>query len=88
MSPTRVICPNGAIGYLNDDYCDCLDGSDEPRTSACSYLTVQRPTFHCADGTAVLFASRVNDGIRDCLDGSDEVELISLAVTMDPWMYG
>ena len=88
MSPTRLICPNGAVGYLNDDYCDCLDGSDEPSTSACSYLTVQRPTFHCADGTAVLFASRVNDGILDCLDGSDEIELILLPVASDPLMYG
>jgi hypothetical protein len=73
QSPTRVTCPNGSIGYLNDDYCDCLeDGSDEPNTSACSHVLVQQPTFHCADGTAIIFASRVKDGVRDCLDGSDE----------------
>ena len=69
----KVRCPDGAIGYLNDDFCDCADGSDESTTSACSHLTVQKPVFHCSDGTAIVFASRVRDGIKDCLDGSDEL---------------
>jgi protein kinase C substrate 80K-H len=79
------------MGYLNDDYCDCLeDGSDEPNTSACSHVLVQRPTFHCADGTAIIFASRVMDGIRDCPDGSDELEMmpLPLAVATDPAFTG
>jgi Glucosidase II beta subunit-like len=89
-------CPiDGKMGYLNDDYCDCTDGSDEPNTSACSNRLVQRPTFTCKGGggkgaasvnnatttttTTIIFASRVGDGIRDCPDGSDEDHHVFLA---------
>jgi hypothetical protein len=51
---------------LNDDFCDCLDGSDEPSTSACS-----SGHFYCLSGTKIP-SSRVNDGICDCCDGTDE----------------
>ncbi|KAJ6258596.1 hypothetical protein Dda_6642 [Drechslerella dactyloides] len=66
---------------VNDDYCDCPDGTDEPGTAACSYLnhTVNPlPGFYCENKghtpTYIPF-SRVNDGICDyevCCDGSDE----------------
>lgn len=70
---TWVDCPNGSRGILNDNYCDCSDGSDEPLTSACAHLTPQVPTFPCQDGSGLLlFASRVGDGVQDCGDGSDE----------------
>lgn len=66
---------------INDDYCDCPDGSDEPGTAACSHLAhanVAIPGFYCRNEKhvpAYLPLSRVNDGICDydlCCDGADE----------------
>eukprot|EP00939_MAST-03C_sp_MAST-3C-sp1_P005295 g5295.t1 len=60
---------------LNDDFCDCADGSDEPGTSACP-----NSKFYCRNKGHLgnyIFSSRVNDGICDCCDGSDEIDLKS-----------
>ena len=58
------------FSYVNDDYCDCIDGTDEPGTSACT-----NSMFYCENKEyepQYLLSSRVNDGICDCCDGTDE----------------
>ncbi|CAI5726064.1 unnamed protein product [Peronospora farinosa] len=69
-------CDNGQqrldLLQLNDNYCDCEDGSDEPGTSACSHTAA---VFHCVNAgyfSADIPTSRVNDGVCDCCDASDE----------------
>nr|AXJ21600.1 glucosidase 2 beta-subunit [Glyphodes pyloalis] len=75
FSPTKdFTCFDGTVtipfSYVNDDYCDCFDGSDEPGTSACL-----NGVFHCTNAghkAQNIPSSRVNDGICDCCDGTDE----------------
>ncbi|XP_022746739.1 glucosidase 2 subunit beta-like isoform X1 [Durio zibethinus] len=71
-----IKCKNGSKKFtktqLNDDFCDCPDGTDEPGTSACP-----QGKFYCRNAghsSSLLFSSRVNDGICDCCDGSDEYD--------------
>ncbi|RWW67148.1 hypothetical protein BHE74_00025429 [Ensete ventricosum] len=69
-----IKCKDGSKKFtkqqLNDDFCDCQDGTDEPGTSACP-----EGKFYCRNAGHIpqtIYASRVNDGICDCCDGSDE----------------
>lgn len=55
------------LARINDDYCDCADGTDEPGTSACA-----NGRFWCAGEQHHMPSSMVDDGICDCCDGSDE----------------
>ncbi|KAJ4806625.1 Glucosidase 2 subunit beta [Rhynchospora pubera] len=71
-----IRCRDGSGSFsrdrLNDGFCDCGDGTDEPGTSACP-----EGKFYCrnnGDLPRFLFSSFVNDRICDCCDGSDEYE--------------
>ncbi|KPI87223.1 hypothetical protein ABL78_3693 [Leptomonas seymouri] len=68
---------------VNDEVCDCPDGSDEPGTSACAALIngvlpklPENWQFQCTNEGFFEQSfphSRVSDGICDCCDGSDEL---------------
>jgi hypothetical protein len=60
-----ILCEDQSQGILNDDYCDCHDGRDEPNTAACSHILMHKASFRCKDGSSLLFPSRVGDGIKD-----------------------
>jgi protein kinase C substrate 80K-H len=62
---------------INDDFCDCSDGSDEPGTDACASIPEARRSEHanfvCTLDGHKLHSSFVNDGVCDCCaDASDE----------------
>lgn len=73
-SGSEFHCRDGSATVLaaqvNDDYCDCRDGSDEPGTAACPGAT-----FYCANTgykPEQISSAWINDGVCDCCDASDE----------------
>ena len=86
----NFICGDGSeisFDYINDDYADCSDGSDEQwldmntpnnGTDDCqvwdtgaSCVGLELNGLDCQDGEQV-WIHQVNDGTNDCADGSDE----------------
>lgn len=63
---------------INDDFCDCPDGSDEPGTNACEFSQESPRYFYCANEgykAGYIENYKLNDGVCDydiCCDGSDE----------------
>jgi protein kinase C substrate 80K-H len=77
-SVSSFTCKDGSatISFqaVNDQYCDCMDGSDEPGTAACSHV-ISQYNFMCKNKgyrNLQIPSSRVDDRICDCCDGSDE----------------
>lgn len=74
LDPSIVLLAN----QINDNFCDCPDGSDEPGTNACEFTDEAPKYFYCAnDGYFPKYIEnyKVNDGVCDydiCCDGSDE----------------
>lgn len=70
--PTIIL----SYSQINDNYCDCPDGSDEPGTNSCSYKLDQK--FYCKNTNHIpgyIENYKLNDGVCDydvCCDGSDE----------------
>jgi len=73
-NPQNLTCKHNGreillnLQFVNDDYCDCDDGLDEPGTSACNGL------FSCSQGSFI-YSTQVGDGICDCCDGTDEEDI-------------
>ena len=70
---------------IHESTLDCVDGTDEPGTSACSAMdpSVQRGgQFWCPNNVTgsgkYITASRVHDGVCDCCNGADEMTLPGL----------
>lgn len=76
LKEARFQCIDGSssipIESLNDNYCDCADGSDEPSTSACP-----NGQFFCQNQgylSKLIPSAWVNDNRCDCCDASDEYD--------------
>lgn len=73
-SDNQFRCLDGSgiipFDFVNDDYCDCKDSSDEPGTSACPEGHLYCPNNEYIE--KIIPSAWVNDGRCDCCDTSDE----------------
>lgn len=75
-----ILDPNIVLRFdqVNDDFCDCPDGSDEPGTNACLSDPQKPLMFYCPNEgffPGYIENFKLNDGVCDyesCCDGSDE----------------
>lgn len=58
---SRLLHLDCLLAQVNDDFCDCMSGKDEPGTSACSQ---QGASFQCSDGKVAIPTSFLQDGFR------------------------
>lgn len=94
QDPSAFQCPGGgpilSRALVNDDFCDCPKGGDEPGTGACTGSEHNSPKgFYCPNhGLAprYVYLSRVGDGVCDCCDGSDEWQTGACSDTCDEFL--
>jgi hypothetical protein len=76
----QCVADGTITGYLNDDFCDCPDGSDEPLTSACSHVLVGIPIFSCTQSSS-LRQVRTRDRMKS--DESDRATFVFASRVLD-----